>query len=365
MSRVTVLLLALAGAAATARGQTPGSGGLAQARDRLARADSLWTQLARRDSLERQRSYGARLARRVQAGPLAVLLPSSVGTATEQRVAAGARAFIDGAIPAAFAGAHVVVARAAAGADSVLRTEGLASRAVIVVDVAARPDTFANGWTVAGALASAYRESLDTTWRAWLPLVLPLGWTMARDGPGAVRELMGAGTRTGADCLGGSVRGCRLWLGLDADTNPYRSRYTPAELRREIGARWFGWGDALALARQCNEGSDEACVRAAARGLLAAVPAGPSSIGSLLAFVRAKGPPGALPRAFADSAGSVGDRLARAAGVPEDSLLGAWRIWLMTGGGLPPVTATLRDTLPVVVFAGLLLLAAARSGRWR
>jgi hypothetical protein len=364
MSRVLAALLVLTVAASAARAQEAARS-IAETRRLLARADSLVTQLARRDSVARQRTYAVRLARPFEAGPLVALLPAAVGEETGRRIATGARDALDGAVPNAFVRTHVVVAEAAAGVDSVLRAEGLASRAVVGAVVPPRPDSFADGSAVAGALAAAYRETLDTTWRAWLPFVLPVRWTMLRDGRGAVRELMGSDTRTGAECLGGSVAGCRLWLGLDADTNPYRSRYRPDELRRMIASRWFAWGDALALSRQCQAGSDEACIEAAARGLLPAIPAGLESRASMLQFVRTQRSPGALERAFADSTGAVGERLARAAGMSEDSLVTTWRIWLLTGGGLPRVTADVRDALPVVVFTGLLLLAAARSGRWR
>lgn len=364
MSRVRAVLLVLMVTASAARAQGLAHG-IAETRRLLARADSLETVLARRDSLARQRTHGARLARRFDAGPLVAILPGAVGTETGRRIAAGARDALDGVVPNAFVRAHVVVAPAAAGVESVLRAENLTSRATVTAVVSPQPDSFADGAPVAGALAAAYRETLDTTWRAWLPFALPLQWTMLRDGRGAVRELMRSDTRTGAECLGGSVAGCRRWLGLDADTNPYRSRYRPDELRRMIASRSFVWSYTTGPARDCLAGSDEACINAAARGLLPAVPAGLESRGSLLTFVRTRRPAGALTTALADSAGAVGKRLARATDMSEDSLVQAWRTWLLTGGGLPRVTADVGDALPVVVFTGLLLLAAARSGRWR
>lgn len=365
MSRSAAVLVALTVTASVAGAQQP-RGGVAASRALLARADSLWADLARRDSAAHERTYLLRRARRADAGALAVLLPSSAGTETAVRIAAGASAFLDGVVPAEFERRYVVVANSASGADSVLRAEGLTSRARLPAEVAPQPDSLANGWPVAIAVAWAYLQTLDTTWRAWLPIPLPIGWTMPRNGRAAVRELMGGEVRSGADCLGGGAAGCRRWLGLDADSNPYRSRYRPAELRRAIGNRWFfnGEADMRALVRQCADGSDEACVSAAPR-VVPAVPAGFEARASLLAFVRARQPAGALQRALADSSGALGARLARATRLSEDSLVGAWRIWLLTGGGLPRVRAGLRDALPVVLFAGLLLLAASRSGRWR
>ncbi len=361
-----LLVLVLGGAVHMAQAQTqvPGAGTVS-ARALLARVDSLRMQLAQRDSASRRPTYVERRARRFDAGPVAALLPGSVGMETGRRVAAGAERYVGGAIPTEFVASHVVVAFAATGVDSMLRAERLGPRTRLMADVAARPDTFADGWAVAAALATAYGETLDTTWREWLPLDLGVGWTLRRNGRGAVWDLMRGDTRAGAECLAGNVAECRLWLGLDNDASPYRVRYRPKELRRQIGSRWFAWGDARALAHDCTTGSDDACVRVASLGLLPAIPAGPSPRSSMVAFVRAGKSSTALPRAFADSAGSVGDRLARATGLPEDSLVQEWRIWLLTGGGQPRVTADLRDALPVVIFGGLLLLAAARSGRWR
>jgi len=280
-------------------------------------------------------------------------------------VASGAEGYVGGAIPQVFVASRVVVAIAASGVDSTLRALRLSSRIRVMADVSARPDTLADGWVVAASLARAYRETLDPTWREWLPPDLGLGWTLRRDGPAAVRDMMRGDTRVGADCLGGSVSGCRLWLGLDRDANPFQQRYRPEELRHLVAGRWFEDGSARALAQDCTAGSDDACLRLASLGLLPATPAGPAPRGSILTFVKARTLPAAIERAFADTTGSIGDRLARAAGLPEDSLVGAWRVWLLTGGGQPRVTADLRDALPVVVFGGLLLLAAVRSGRWR
>ena len=363
MSRVAVALVALACAAGAVRAQERG-GGVAAARARLARADSLLTQLQRRDSMANRQVYFQRRARLFAAGQLVALLPGTVGTETGQRLVAGARDDLDGAVPPTFVDAYVVAAAAATDVDSALRADGLSSRRIVEADVDPRPDSLADGWVVAGAIAAAYRQALDTTWRSWLPLVLPAYWTIARNGRNAVRELMGAETRTGADCLGGSVRGCRLWLGLDADADLYRSRYRPEELRRMIENRWFGPGAERDLYRQCMGGSDEACQRAAPL-TVPAVPAGFESRASLLDFVRTRKPAGGLVRALADSAGPIGERLAHASGMQEDTLVADWRTWLLTGGGLPTVTASLRDALPVAFFVGLLLFAASRSGRWR
>jgi hypothetical protein len=333
----------------------------------LARADSLLALLAARDSLARQAQYTQRLARRFESGHVVVLLASSAGDATGRRVASGAAAYLDssGAIPDRFAGSRVVVASGATGVDSVIRAEGIGTRARLVADLTAAPDTLANGWRVAVALSRAYVATLDSAWRAWLPLELGLGWTMPRDGEAARRELLTVGVRVGERCLEGEVAGCRLWLGLDADPRPYRDRYRPAELRRILERRQAYRTPGSAV-HQCLEGLDGACVQAAEQGgILPSVPAGFAARVSLIHAVGVLYGTEALRAALADSSGAIGERLARAARVGEDSLVGGWRTWLLTGGGHPRVTADVADGAPVLVFSALLLLAAARSGRWR
>jgi len=362
--RGLLLILVLGGTAPVARAQAP-RGGVAVARAKLARAESLLAVVARRDSASRQSLYAARRAVIYEAGAVTAVLPDAVGRETGRLVVSGARRYLDGVVPEQFLSARVAVAYAATGVDSVLRARNLDARARVMADVTPRPDSLSDGWAVAAALARAYAETLDSTWRAWLPPALAVGWTLRRDGPAAVRELMRTDTRSGADCLAGGAGACRLWLGLDADANPYTARYRPEELRRMIVGRWFAVNGAMDLAHQCTTGSDDACVRLASLGLLPPVPAGASPLSSLLVFVRAHGPAGALARALQDTRGSVGDRLGRATGTSPDSLVAGWRIWLLTGGGQPRVTAGWRDVLPVLVFGALLLLAAVRSGRWR
>ncbi|MFI5281311.1 MAG: hypothetical protein ACHQU1_12515 [Gemmatimonadales bacterium] len=358
------MMLVFGAAGQVARAQVPGAAATAP-RARLARADSMWAEILPRDSLRRGHVDLARRASRFDAGPLTVLLPASVGMETGRRVASGAKGYLDGTIPPEFVGSRVVVALAATGVDSLVRAAQLSSRARVMVDVGAQPDSLADGWAVAAALANDYRATLDTSWREWLPPAAALGWTLRRDGLAAVQELMRGDTRSGADCLAGVVAACRVWLRLDPDTDAYTARYRLADLRRQIVGRWFTSAAWRTLAQVCTAGSDESCLRLASLGLVPAIPAGFSPRGSVLAFVRAQQPPGTIARALADTGGSVGDRLARVGGVPEDSLVTAWRIWLLTGGGQRRVTADLGDALPVALFGGLLLLAAARSGRWR
>lgn len=364
---VVALGFAMAASASAAYAQAaPGRD--TPARALLARAKALQAQLKLRDSLAGLERARERRATRFDAGVLTVVLPATVDRVAGHRIASGALAALDdlGAIPRAFVASHVAVSRSAAGVDAVLGAPEFAARATILVDVGPTPDTLTDDWKVAVALGQAYRLTLDAEWQAWLPWSLGLGWKTSREGEAAVRELMGGATRAGGKCLEGDVGECRLWLGLDRDTNPFAVRYRPAELRRRIAGRWFPSGSGARLAKQCTEGSDDACLQFAASGDgLPPIPAGSWTRSSLIRAVRAVHGPDALQRALVDTAGSVGERLARAAHISEDSLVAEWRTWLLTGGGHPHVMADGKAAMPALAFAGLLLFAAARSGRWR
>jgi hypothetical protein len=367
MSKVAAAWLGLLVAVSIpARGQSSRAPG-ATPQALLARAESLQALLAREDSLGRAREDVRRRATVFSADSLTVLLPAITPDATGRRIVGGAAAMLNdiGAVPPDFIQSAVVVSDVATSVDSVLRAAGLNRKSRVPVDVGLRPDTLTDDWKVATAVARAYRSNLDTAWRSWLPWNLVVGWTMSRDGRAAVRELMEGDTRVGAQCLAGATRACRLWFGLDPDPNPYAARFTPAELRHLIAQRYV-YGGVAGLIRECLGGTDDACVQAAARGdVVPAVPAGYEARGSLLRAVYALHGPAVLRRTLADTAGSIGDRLARASGLAGDSLLAEWRTWLLTEGGRARVRADAREALPALAFAALLVLAAATSGRWR
>jgi hypothetical protein len=366
MCKAAVVALTLSAVLGAAAAEAQGiRSGTARARALVARAESLEALVARQDSLAKMRRYDDLRARLFSAGDVTVLLPGVVGEATGQRLASGAKKYLDtlAALPPSFVASRVAIAYLAAGWDSVLRAEGLGGRARIMVDIPAMPDSFADGWVVAAAVTRTYVETLDPEWRAWLPADLGLGFMRGRDDAAAVRELAAGDTRVGTECLGGRPAACRLWLGLDRETDPFVSRYTPAEIRVIVGRRMVEYLGAPA--QRCVAGSDDACLRYARAGGVSPVPSGVASLRSVLRAIRVLHGADALRHALADTSGAIGRRLARAAGIGEDSLVTEWRAWLLTGGGRPRVSASARDGMPVLIFGSLLLLAAAKSGRWR
>lgn len=367
MCRAVLALIALAASVGAPVAAAQGAHSRDAARRSLvARAESLEALVARQDSAAKRARYDDLRARRFDAGDVTVLVPAIVGETTGRRIASGAQAYLDsvGGVPRSFVRSVVGIAYTTVGQDSALRAGGLSGRTQLWVEVAAGPDTLADGRKVALVFARAYAQTLGEDWRAWLPPDLGIGWKHGREDAAAVRDLAAAETRVGTECLGGKAAACRLWLGLDRDPDPYGTRYTASEIRHLLAMRPFVdyLGPTVA---QCTQGSDEACLRYARSGQVPAVPAGASAVRSVLREVRVMHGAEALRRALSDTSGAIGQRLARATGIGEDSLVVEWRGWLLTGGGHAPVSAGARDAMPVLVFGGLLLLAAARSGRWR
>ncbi len=368
MCRVVGVVLALVAAGAPAMEAQVPRPRAADSGPLLARAESLLAQITLRDSLARRAMERQRAARRFDAGDVTVLLAAAAHQVVGARLAARGAALLDslGVLPRGFLTSRVAVALEASAVDSVLRAEGLAGRKRVPADFGTPPDTLNGGFVLAMAMAQAYDGTLDAGWRSWAPRDLTLGWLEARDGEAARRELLSGETRTGAKCLEGEIVQCGLWLGVGREAHPYRIRYSPAELRRIVSGRTWEYESNWQTARDCVHGSDEACVRFAETArFMDSIPARVQARGSLLRAVRVLHGATALQRALADTSGPVGQRLARASGVTEDSLIAEWRAWLLTGGGGQRVRADVADAMPVVIVGALLLFAAARSGRWR
>lgn len=348
-------------------------GATAQERVLLARADSLWRQIEARTERDRMARRELSRGRLVEAGGLAVVVPGEV-TADEalgslDTAAAILREF--GGIPEAFARSVVVVSQNATDTNLALATPGVRSRRRVPLG-GIQPTQVKGGGTnlnfpglaVASAVAWAYKDTRDSAWREWLPGDYGIGrWTRSSAWT-AFESLTRSPFAVGSRCLAGDVRGCRLWLGVDRDSSPYRSRYQATEIRDYLNRyyRWFVQGSEAG--RDCLSGTGTACYDFAREGhrlFISQFPAGDAGRRSLVRAVRTLHGARALERALADSAGGVGERLARAAGIGEDSLLIEWRYWVLTRGGRPQDRNLLADAFPAALLAALLLAAARRS----
>jgi len=342
--------------------------GLARDRALLSRAESLLAWSVAKDSTllaARRVAWRARLA---EAGGLVLVVPSVVPAENARRALDSAQSLLRefGGIPEAFPRSLVIYNWEARDTGVVLASPVLSARTRVQFPLT--PPAFGvgwtvNGWTVAASVLQAYRASLDDDWRTWLPTDFGLGGWERSIAWQAYRELTESPWSVGVRCVSGEPAGCRLWLGIDRDSAPYTTRYSAAELRTYLSSSSQEWHTRRSdRGVACLQGEDAACVEYAIHEQRPIqTPAAPVGRRSLLRAVHALHGNTAEARALADSVGPLGDRLARAAGISEDSLVREWRYWVLTRGGRPRERSFAAEAVPVLLAAGLLLFAATRS----
>lgn len=221
--------------------------------------------------------------------------------------------------------------------------------------------------SLSGALvALADLGGLDAGLRDWLG-----GPVVARfdSGPGHAAvyvQLVTAPSRAVRRCYSGEREACSDALSLSDMTDPAAQWYGPEERRALVATQYAEFlsrtGHRQAV-HACEQGSDTACLE-----LLRSVSLGQpldyqARITLLEAAVRLGGPE-TFSRLLATSAGPMGRRLATAARVSEDSLVGRWRSDVLAARPaavpLPPWGAWVALGW-VIVFA----TCGARSSRWR
>lgn len=363
-------LLALVWACGAAAQVPPGAS--AQERVLLARADSLWAQVQARLARERQADRERFRGRLVESAGLAAVVPGQTLADEAVHGLDTARAMLRefGGVPEGFERSVVLVLTNASDTAPALAAPIVRERRRVPLGGIQSSGTRGGGTAfrlpglaVATAIAGAYRDTRDADWRDWLPGNYGVGpWTRTSTWT-AFESLSRSPWGAGSRCLAGDVRGCRLWLALDRDSSPFRARYDATELR-DFFDRYGKWtAERFPAGRSCLSGSGEACYEyaLAAHRPVSPIPADETGRRSLIRSTLALHGPKSLERAFADTAGSVGERLARAAGIGEDSLVLEWRYWVLTRGGRPQDRNLLADAAPALLLAGCLLAAARRS----
>jgi hypothetical protein len=271
-----------------------------------------------------------------------------------------------GAIPAGFVASLVLVDDHIPPDHPALADPSLRSRTLVRMPWGDPRDTaVAHGRRVAQPVAGAFWAGLDARWQQWLPYHLGVDWSPRDNGEESLNDLAGpSGSITGKQCLAGDVHGCRVWLGLDDDSASVTARYSLAELQES--ARRVNQGDIDV--RECVGGERASCARAFLGHrlfVLPYIPAPDRLRATMLRELSARHGVEALRRALADSVGTVGARLARAAGVSQDSLVTEWRMWVLARGRSDRVEAGFGQFASVLIFISALLALALRSGRWR
>ncbi len=218
-------------------------------------------------------------------------------------------------------------------------------------------------------VAMADLSEMDAGLREWLG-----GPVVARFDSGAARavvyvQLVTAPSVAVQRCYAGDRAACADALALSDMTDAATRWYGPEERRALIATqygsflRWKGHAQAVSA---CEGGNDSTCL-----DLLRSLPPGAliqpldyqSRITLLETAVRLGGP-GTFQRLFAAPAGPMGQRLAAAAQVSADSIIGRWRSDVLAARPVPvplPPWGSWVALGWIIVFA----TCGARSSRWR
>jgi hypothetical protein len=370
------LLLALAWAwPLSASAQAP-AGATPQESALLARVDSLYRQIQARAEQERRLEQVRNRAVVVEDSGWAIVVPGQIPADRARHSLDTARTILQefGGIPEGFARSLVIVAPGATDTGRVLSAPIVRHRRRVGMGGIQYSGSLERGdgrldlssFVVAGAFERAFKDSRDSDWREWLPWDFGFRpWTRAAAWD-AFQSLTRSPLAVGGGCLAGDPAACRRWLGVDRDSAPFRARFDATELRADMIRRRLPIGRVSRNGAACLSGNGEACYAFFASPteggrFLSPIPADETGRRSLLRELRALHGPSALQQALADTAGSVGERLSRAAGIGVDSLMLEWRYWVLTRGGRPQDRNLLADAAPAVLLAGLLLAAARRS----
>lgn len=219
-------------------------------------------------------------------------------------------------------------------------------------------------------VAMADLGPLDRGLRNWLGAVVVPRFDSGPGHAAVYVELVTAPSRAARRCYSGDRVACSDALSLGDMTDP-ATRWYGADERRALAAMEYDSPFAGARRREqaahaCEQGSDSICLE-----LLRALPPGrlPPPLDyqarlTLLETAVRLGGPETFRRLLAIPAGLMGQRIAAAAGVSEDSLVGRWRTDVLAARPTP-VSLPRRGAWVALAWIVVFGTCGLRSSRWR
>jgi len=223
-------------------------------------------------------------------------------------------------------------------------------------------------------VARAFEQSAaDAIWRQQGPLftdwlrgnVLPGRELSASEKAVIAQELVVIPARSNLACHRGDAAACAVSLGLRVGPDTLAEWYPPGawpRLAGMVGGQLSGLENEAR--RECEATGNPAACRAI---LTPGHILWPVSVGGRRLLVQealTAGGAGAFERLMPAGDRDLGGRLADAAGIPLDSLLGQWSAALRTGTTHGPARPTW-ELLLAAAWSALLLMAALGGSRWR
>ena len=216
--------------------------------------------------------------------------------------------------------------------------------------------------TLVQAVATILYQATDSTLHAWMgEPYIPHAEQRVHDEP-LYMELVTSPLQQVQRCYAGSIDACRLAFGVEGREDPWSTWYDAADRRRLVDRVFRG----SSRREDCvTHYSDAACLAALRLESLSSAPPPFSSAArlSLLATALHAGGNGAYERLLS-AHGSLGQRLALAAGSSPEALIVAWRERILSAR---PKSAEFTPPSAWAAVAWCLVLAALsfRSTRWR
>jgi hypothetical protein len=211
-------------------------------------------------------------------------------------------------------------------------------------------------------------QRFDPALREWLAAPLAPTLEPARFPGNSYIDLVTSASPPAGACFGGSMAGCLHALGLERPADPGMAWYSASGRRELVGrmSQVLRTGASTHQFASCVHGhSDQDCQALLRRAApLIPPPLNPQTRSTLLRLALARGGPEALSRLFHSPGDPIARRLADVAGQDPAVLLREWHRHILAAKP-PPTTLTLPQAWTTIMWAGLLVLVALRSSRWR
>jgi len=224
------------------------------------------------------------------------------------------------------------------------------------------------------ALARGFEsQASQAIWRtrgaevlSWMHGNVPAGTLGPSELAGIAEEMTRTPARPNPACLSGDVTACATALGIRLGADTLAEWYEPAawpRLAEMVGGRLSG--PDLIARQDCMHRTDSTACRTILTPERLLLPVGVMGRQYLVQRALSLGGPAGFRKLTAPGDAPIGLRLAAAAGIPIDTLVSRWRAAVRAAAPGGPGHPAYELLLAMTWSAVLLLLVAARSGRWR
>jgi hypothetical protein len=219
-----------------------------------------------------------------------------------------------------------------------------------------------------GQVYQALWQRFDPALREWLAAPLAPTLEPARIPGNSYIDLVTSASPPARECFRGDMEGCGNALGLERPADPALTWYSESGRRELVGrlSQLLRTGARTDQFASCVHGRSDQDCQTLLRQVSTVIPPplSPQNRATLLRLALVEGGPEALTRLLQAPNDPIAQRLADAAGQDPTGLLREWHRRTLAAKP-PPTTLTLPQAWAASMWAGILVLVALRSSRWR